>query len=71
MVKASKATYGASHTFSNFTYISRNGNAAMFNQDGVEISDVEEMRRLAEKWRDLNYDPAEMDTPTRFWLVGA
>lgn len=62
MVKASKATYGASHTFSNFTYISRNGKVAMFDQDGVEIGDVEEMRRLAEEWRDLNYDPAELDS---------
>lgn len=62
MVKASKATYGASHTFSNFTYISRNGNVAMFDQDGVEIGDVEEMHRLAEEWRDLNYDPAELDS---------
>jgi hypothetical protein len=62
MVKASKATHGASHTFSNFTYISRNGKVAMFDQDGVEISDVDEMRQLAEDWRDLNYDPVELDS---------
>ena len=62
MVKVSKATYGASHTFSNFTYISRNGEVAMFDQDGVEINDVSEMRELAEEWRALNYDPAELDS---------
>ena len=62
MVKVSKATYGASHTFSNFTYISRNGEVAMFDQDGVEINDVAEMRELAEEWRALNYDPAELDS---------
>jgi hypothetical protein len=60
MVKVSKATYGASHTFSNFTYISRNGKVAMFDQDGVEISDVAEMRALADEWRALNYDSAEL-----------
>lgn len=62
MVKVSKATYGASHTFSNFTYISRNGNVVMFDQDGVEISDVAEMRALAEEWCALNDDPAELDS---------
>ena len=62
MVKVSKATYGADHTFSNFTYISRNGTVAMFDQDGVEISDLADMRELAEAWRALNYDPAELDS---------
>ena len=62
MVKVSKATYGASHTFSNFTYISRNGEVAMFDQDGVDINDVAEMRELAQEWRALNYDPAELDS---------
>ena len=62
MVKVSKATYGASHTFSNFTYISRNGTVAMFDQDGVEISDNADMRELADDWRALNYDPAELDS---------
>lgn len=62
MVKVSKATYGASHTFSNFTYISRNGEVAMFDQDGVEISEVAAMRALAEEWRALNYDAAELDS---------
>jgi hypothetical protein len=62
MVKVSKATYGASHTFSNFTYISRNGDVSMFDQDGVEIHDVAEMRAIAEEWRALNYDPAELDS---------
>jgi hypothetical protein len=62
MVKVSKATYGASHTFSNFTYISRNGDVSMFDQDGVEINDVAAMRALAEEWRALNYDPAELDS---------
>jgi hypothetical protein len=62
MVKVSKATYGASHTFSNFTYISRNGDVSMFDQDGVEIGDVAQMRALAEEWRALNYDPAELDS---------
>ncbi|MEP6867158.1 MAG: hypothetical protein ABJA20_01445 [Novosphingobium sp.] len=62
MVKVSKATYGASHTFSNFTYIARNGKVPMFDQDGVEIGDVSEMRELADEWRALNYDPAELDS---------
>lgn len=62
MVKVSKATYGAQHTFSNFTYISRNGKVPMYDQDGLEISDIEEMRELAEQWRSLNLDPAELDS---------
>ena len=62
MVKVSKATYGAAHTFSNFTYIARNGKVPMYDQDGVEISDVDVMRALAEEWHDLNYDPAEIDS---------
>ncbi len=62
MVKVSKATYGAQHTFSNFTYISRNGKLPMYDQDGVEIGDIEEMRALAEEWRALNADPADLDS---------
>ena len=54
MLKVSKATYGAKHTFSNFTYISRNGKLPIWDQDGVEITDVEDMMALAQEWHELN-----------------
>lgn len=62
MVKVSKATYGASHTLSNFTYISRNGKVPMYDQDGVEISEIEDMQALAQEWHDLNFHPDDLDT---------
>jgi len=62
MLKVSKATYGAKHTFSNFTYISRNGKVPIYDQDGVEITDVEDMMALAQEWHELNFNPDDLDT---------
>lgn len=62
LVKVSKSTYGAAHTCANFTYISRNGKVPLYDQDGVEITDVDAMRDLAEEWRALNFDPADLDS---------
>ena len=62
MLKVSKATYGAKHTFSNFTYISRNGKVPIYDQDGVEITDTEDMMTLAQEWHELNFNPDDLDT---------
>src|SRR5579863_1133291 len=62
MVKVSKATYGASHTFANFTYIARNGKVPMYDQDDIELSDVDEMQTLADEWIALNQNPKDMDS---------
>ena len=62
MVKVSKATYGASHTFANFTYIARNGKVPMYDQDDIELSDVDEMQTLADEWIALNQNPKDLDS---------
>lgn len=62
MVKVSKGTFGAKHTLANFTYMARNGKLPLYDQDGRVITDVEEMERLAEEWRGLNFHPDDLDT---------
>ena len=56
MVKVTKPTFGASHTFKNMTYISRTCEEEIFDQDGSLLTRVEELERLAEDWHQQNQD---------------
>jgi hypothetical protein len=54
MVKVTKPTFGASHTFQNMTYISRNCEEEIFDQDGALLVDIAELERLADDWHQQN-----------------
>jgi hypothetical protein len=56
MVKVTKPTFGASHTFQNMTYISRNCEEEIFDQDGSLFVRNEELEQLAEDWHQQNQD---------------
>jgi hypothetical protein len=56
MVKVTKPTFGASHTFQNMTYISRNCEEEIFDQDGSLLVRVEELEQLADDWHQQNQD---------------
>lgn len=56
MVKVTKPTFGASHTFQNMTYISRNCEEEIFDQDGCLYVDNSELERLADDWHQQNQD---------------
>lgn len=56
MVKVTKPTFGAAHTFQNMTYISRNCEEEIFDQDGSLLTRVDELERLAEDWHQQNQD---------------
>lgn len=56
MVKVTKATFGASHTYQNMTYISRNCQEEILDQDGCLYGDNSELERLADVWHQQNQD---------------
>ena len=56
MVKVTKPTIGAAHTFQNMTYISRNCEEEIFDQDGSLVARVDELERLADDWHQQNQD---------------
>jgi hypothetical protein len=56
MVKVTKPTFGATHTFQNMTYISRNCEEEIFDQDGSLLVRTEELERLADDWHQQNQD---------------
>jgi hypothetical protein len=56
MVKVTKPTFGAQHTFQNMTYISRNCEEEIFDQDGSLFVSNDELERLADDWHQQNQD---------------
>ena len=56
MVKVTKPTFGATHTHLNMTYISRNCDEEIFDQDGSLFVRNEELERLADDWHQQNQD---------------
>jgi hypothetical protein len=56
MVKVTKPTFGAAHTFQNMTYIARHCEEEIFDQDGSLFTRDEELERLADDWHQLNQD---------------
>jgi hypothetical protein len=56
MVKVTKPTFGAAHTFQNMTYISRHCEEEIFDQDGSLFVRDEELERLADDWHQQNQD---------------
>lgn len=56
MVKVTKPTFGATHTYLNMTYISRNCEEEVFDQDGSLFVRNEELERLADDWHQQNQD---------------
>ena len=56
MVKVTKPTFGASHTYQNMTYISRNCEEELLDQDGVLYTDNVQLEELAEAWHEQNQD---------------
>ena len=56
MVKVTKPTFGAAHTHANMTYISRNCEEQIFDQDGCLLIDNAELERLADDWHQQNQD---------------
>ena len=56
MVKVTKPTFGADHTFQNMTYISRHCKEEIFDQDGGLLVRDEDLRRLADDWHQQNHD---------------
>lgn len=56
MVKVTKPTFGADHTYANMTYISRNCEEQVFDQDGCLLVDNVELERLADDWHQQNQD---------------
>ncbi len=56
MVKVTKPTFGAAHTYQHMTYISRHCEEEIFDQDGALLVSNEELKQLAEDWHQLNQD---------------
>jgi hypothetical protein len=56
MVKVTKPTFGADHTFQNMTYIARHCEEEIFDQDGSLLVRDDELRRLADDWHQQNQD---------------
>jgi hypothetical protein len=56
MVKVTKPTFGAAHTYQNMTYISRNCEEEIFDQDGSLLVRNVELERLADDWHQQNQD---------------
>jgi hypothetical protein len=56
MVKVTKPTFGATHTYQNMTYISRNCEEELFDQDGSLYLSNSELERLADDWHQQNQD---------------
>ena len=61
MVKVTKATFGASHTYQNMTYISRNCEEEILDQDGCLYAENSELERLAGDWHQQNRDAYDGD----------
>lgn len=61
VVKVSKGAYGSQHIAQNFTYISRNGKIELRDQDDRLIESTKEMDELAKAWKQLNFDPDQLD----------
>ncbi|WP_242187207.1 relaxase/mobilization nuclease domain-containing protein [Sphingomonas sp. CARO-RG-8B-R24-01] len=56
MVKVTKPTFGAAHTYQNMTYISRNCEEEILDQDGVLYTDNAQLEELADEWHEQNQD---------------
>jgi hypothetical protein len=56
MVKVTKPTFGAAHTYQNMTYISRNCEEEIFDQDGSLLVRNEELQQLADDWHQQTQD---------------